>query len=397
VLLLVSLPFLPAVAGLGASSVRYSYEPRFTREVTGQFLRTPRGPVKLFAWSDPQGSYPSDALRVRSGDVGGLLVRAAAVDAPGSYRLYDLGRGGSVPLATVRRSPRTLSLAPARPLRPGRYAFVASHEGMFGGRDYDYLTVVGPGEATTVIDARPHARAPAVAGALLPLATALLALLFAARLLASWLRRPAAQKLLWTLGFALFAAAAASEALAHRHGWTPGLFRAYYLAGGVLTVAYLGAGSAWLLLPRRARDAMLGALVLATAAAAVAVLLAPVRSSLLVTASGRPPSNHALVGHVFLWAVLLNSFGTLSLVGGSLWSIVRRRRVRTNLWIGAGALVVALATGLSRTGDYSFVYAGQLIGLSLMFAGFSMPPPAPQRRAPAAKPAVAAAGVSPRR
>ena len=52
---------------------------------------------------------------------------------------------------------------------------------------------------------------------------------------------------------------------------------------------------------------------------------------------------------------------------------------RTNLWIGTGALVVALATGLSRTGDYSFVYAGELVGLSLMFAGFSLPPP--RRRA----------------
>src|SRR5439155_970906 len=61
-LLLVSLPFVAAVAGVGGSSVRYSLEPRLPREVTGQFLRTPQGPVKLFAWSDPQGTYPHDAL-----------------------------------------------------------------------------------------------------------------------------------------------------------------------------------------------------------------------------------------------------------------------------------------------------------------------------------------------
>jgi len=46
-LLLVCLPFVPAVAGVGSSSVRYSYQPRFTSEVTGQFLQTRRGPVKL--------------------------------------------------------------------------------------------------------------------------------------------------------------------------------------------------------------------------------------------------------------------------------------------------------------------------------------------------------------
>src|SRR5205085_674157 len=218
VLLLVSLPFLPAVAGIGSSAVRYSYEPRFTREVTGQFLVTARGPIKLFAWGDPQGSYPSDALRLRSGDVRSLLVRAAQVDAPGAYQLYDLERGGGVPLRVVRRSATVLSLEPARRLRPGRYAFVAAHEGMFGGRD------------------------------------------------------------------------------------------AYYLAGGVLTVAYLGAGSAWLLLPRRARDLMLGGLATATVAAASAVALAPVDAAKVVTApSSRPPANSALGGHAFLWAIGLNS------------------------------------------------------------------------------------------
>jgi hypothetical protein len=43
------------------------------------------------------------------------------------------------------------------------------------------------------------------------------------------------------------------------------------------------------------------------------------------------------------------------------------------MWIGSGALVVALATGLSRGGDYSFVYLGELVGISLMFAGFMLP------------------------
>src|SRR5207248_4289978 len=139
----------------------------------------------------------------------------------------------------------------------------------------------------------------------------------------------AAQKLFWGFGFTLFAMAAASEAVAFRHGWNVALFRVYYLAGGVLTVAYLGAGTAWLLLPKRRRDVMLGALLTATAAAIVAVLLAPVQAAALATsAAGQPPPNHVLGGHAFLWAVSLNSVGTLALIGGSLLSIVRRQRVR---------------------------------------------------------------------
>ena len=371
-LVLVSLPFVPAVAGVGGSSVRYSVEPRLTPEVTGQFLQTSRGPVKLFAWSDPQGAYPHDALRVRSSDVRALVARAAAVDDASAYRLFDLGRSGSVALTVVARTQTSLRLAPERPLRPGRYAFVATHEGMFGGRDYNYLTVVGPGVQPTAISVDDRRRAPAVADALLPVAAALLAFVFFARLTSSALRRPGGQKVLWALGFLFFAIAATAEALAHRAGWTPALFRTYYTAGGVLTVAYLGAGSAWLLLPRRARDVLLGALVLATAAAVTSVFLAPVDArALTATGTAHPPANGALGGHVFLWAIALNSFGTLFLVGGSLYSIARRQRVRVNAWIGLGALVVALATGMSRAGSYSFVYAGELVGIALMFCGFT--------------------------
>jgi hypothetical protein len=101
-LLLVTLPFVPAVAGIGGSTVRYTYQSGFTREVTGQFLATPRGTIKLFAWSDPQETFPADALRLHARDLLSLRVRAAAVDAPGAYRLFDLD-GNSMAL-TVRGS-----------------------------------------------------------------------------------------------------------------------------------------------------------------------------------------------------------------------------------------------------------------------------------------------------
>jgi hypothetical protein len=371
-LLLVSLPFVPALAGIGSSSVRYSYQSRLTPEVTGQFLSTPRGTVKLFSWGDPQGSYPRDALRLHASDVGALVVRAAAVDDPTAYRLFDLS-GGSVPLRVVRAMPTSLRLVPTGALQPGRYAFVATHEGMFGGRDYAYLTIVGAGEATTPIAAGGSTRVPAVADSLLPLAAALVALLFSGLLVASFARRPAGNKALWAAGFALFATATLAEAIAQRTGWRVGLFRAYYSTGAVLTVAYLGAGSAWLLLPRRARDMLAGALAAATVAAVVTVLLAPVDGGMLMrTPSGQPPANGALGGHVALWAIALNTFGTTFLLGGSLYSIVRRQRVRANAWIASGAAIVALATGLSRAGDYSFVYAGELVGIAVMFAGFKL-------------------------
>jgi hypothetical protein len=392
-LLLVTLPFVPAVAGIGGSSVKYAYQTGFTREVTGQFVGTPRGTIKLFAWRDPQETFPADALRLHARDLLALRVRAAAVDAPSAYRLFDLD-GNSMALTVRESSPRELILAPARPLQPGRYVFAASHEGMFGGRDFAYLRVVAPGEAVTAVSLRRNADVPAVADAVPPIAAALLAAAFALLLFRSLLRRTAGQKALWAFGFALFAVAAASEAAAQRAGWNPMLFRLYYIAGGVLTVAYLGAGSAWMLLPRRGRDLLVGGLAVATVAAVTTVLLAPVDVHGLAAAhSGQPPANGVLGGHAFLWAVVMNSVGTLLLVGGSLLSIARRQRVRANVWIATGALTVAAATGLSRTGDVSLVYLGELVGIALMFCGFTLPAPAPRRvheSEPAPTPAVAA-------
>jgi hypothetical protein len=391
-LMLVSLPLVPAVTGLGSHSPRYAYAGHLTREITGQFLRTARGTVKLFAWRDPQNPYPPDALRVHARDVRSLVFRAAAVDAAGAYRLYEVDSGRAVPLVVRARSPRSLALTPAGPLGAGRYLLAAEHEGMFGGKDFVYLRVVPPGAAVTPISVDSRTGAPTILNSLLPVAAALVAALFCALLLRSARRRPAGQKLLWAAGFALFAVAAASEALAQRAGWSDGLFRTYYLCGGVLTVAFLGAGSAWLHLPRRGRDAVAGALLVATVAAAVTVAIAPVHADVLAaTATGRPPPNGAIGGGAAAWAIALNSLGTLLLVGGVLRSVVRRQRVRSSLWIGGGAIVLALSTSMSRTGDYSLMYLGELIGIAAMFYGFVLPSIAGRVAATAPGPAPAPA------
>jgi hypothetical protein len=394
-LLLVALPLVPLVSGLGTKPLRYAYEARLGKEITGQFLRTPRGMVRLFDWRDPQSPYPADALRVHPSDVSGIVIHSAAVDRAGAYQLFDVDRGSAVPLAVRRRSHTALVLAPERPLRPARYLVVASHEGMFGDRDFVYLRVVAPGAAVTAIGGGSRTSVPAVAGALLPLGASLLAALFTILLLRSFRRRPAGEKLLWAGGFALFTVATASEAIAQGAGWTAPLFRVYYLCGGVLTVAWLGAGAAWLQLPRRRRDALAGGLVVATVAAALAVALAPVDAAALAHApSGGPPSNGALGGHAFLWAIALNSLGTVFLLGGSLYSAARGRRVAVNLWIAAGALVLAAATSMTRAGESSFVYAGELVGIALMFTGFRLAGAKPAAT-PAAARAPARAALAP--
>ncbi|HET9495341.1 MAG TPA: hypothetical protein VFR15_14015, partial [Chloroflexia bacterium] len=88
-----------------------------------------------------------------------------------------------------------------------------------------------------------------------------------------------------------------------------------------------------------------------------------------------------------------NIYGLVTLVGGALWSgylFWRKRimgnRVTGNILIAVGALVIGSASTLTRFGMGEYLYIGELIAATLMFAGFRLAgAPAPARApAPAA-------------
>ncbi len=218
----------------------------------------------------------------------------------------------------------------------------------------------------------------------IPVATALIAAAFAARLGGGALARPAAHRVWWALGFACFAAGAAAEAYGASYGWSPVTFRIYYLAGGVLAVGFLGLGAICLHARRDVTLVMTGAVLATAVAASVGVLSAGVDTALLAEGGLRPPPNEALTGHAFLYAIALNTVGTLALLAGIVRSIVRHERAFANLLIGAGVLVVASSGTLTRIGDaYGIVLAAQLAGLVMIYAGFELA----MQRAPLRRPA----------
>jgi hypothetical protein len=219
--------------------------------------------------------------------------------------------------------------------------------------------------------------------AALPLATALLAAALAARVAGSAVRRYQPAKIFWAVGLLLFGLAAAAEAYGAAGGWGSVAFKVYYLAGGCLTVAFLGVGAGWLALRRDWSLVLTGALVASTLGAAVTVLVGGTDPALLASASGHePPPNAAITGHAYLWAIGLNTVGSLLLIGVAIVSIVRRRRPRANILLLAGVALVALSGLLTRVGTYGFVYIGQMIGLVLLVAGFELATRASAARRP---------------
>ena len=114
--------------------------------------------------------------------------------------------------------------------------------------------------------------------------------------------------------------------------------------------------------------------------ALIAVFTAPVNGAGFH--AGLPISTQykALLGRgglMILLTILLNIYGTLTLIGGALWSagLFWRKRVLSNrmfgnIFIAVGALMPASAGAFISLGWGDWLYASELFGAALMFLGF---------------------------
>lgn len=215
---------------------------------------------------------------------------------------------------------------------------------------------------------------------LLPFLSTAITLLFA---LAVFQRYRAGRKrhsLMWGIGLLLYAAGTFAEAyLAVR--WSPAMLRVWYIAGAMLTAAWLGQGTVYLLVRKpRVADSLAAGLALVSAVAVVALLLAPLDGAgfrTQVPISTQYKTMLTRSGLVVLLTVLLNIYGTLTLVGGAAWSAwlfwrkrVLPNRVMGNLFIAGGALLPASAGTFIRMGWGDWLYVSELAGAALMFLGF---------------------------
>jgi hypothetical protein len=189
-------------------------------------------------------------------------------------------------------------------------------------------------------------------------------------------RRPALAA--WAVGLAIFAAAAACQAAGERGGFSPPIFRAFYLLGGVLGVIWLSMGTLLLLAPARVARTACVVLAAVTVVLAIDAAVVPVDAAALRTAAG--VLGTAAQGSLLqAGAVVLNIVGTLILVGGSAWSAYRLLRDRAgldraicNILLTAGALVIAAGFTAAKVAGGSLDTLGlyEAIGITLMFAGF---------------------------
>ncbi|MGH2707724.1 MAG: hypothetical protein ACRDJK_05470, partial [Actinomycetota bacterium] len=80
-----------------------------------------------------------------------------------------------------------------------------------------------------------------------PLGAALVSAVFAALVARQWHARRRPHQLTWSLALAAFAIASVAASIGLRQGWTPPIYRIFYLFGAIVNVPLLAAGTVYLL------------------------------------------------------------------------------------------------------------------------------------------------------
>ncbi len=219
---------------------------------------------------------------------------------------------------------------------------------------------------------------------ILPFFSTLVMFVFTAYVLQRYLVRRKLHFLFWGLGLAMFGIGSFSEAYLAL-SWNKWIFFSWYLFGAILTAAWIGHGTVYLL-ARKKRAHVLSVILLAGSAIAGILLLRAMPYLNVASFTTAEPISEQYReimppipdgGQVRLTTPFFNIYGLITLVGGALWSSYlfwRKRvlpnRVLGNVLIAIGALTIASASTLTRLGYGSVLYLGELLAATLMFSGF---------------------------
>jgi hypothetical protein len=197
--------------------------------------------------------------------------------------------------------------------------------------------------------------------AILAFGAALLTFRLAGLLAARWREQRRPFLLAWSAGLAAYALGAAAIAAGAAAGWNEGSFRAYYLFGGLLTAALLGAGSLLLVGVRIA-----GPIALVYVGLAVGVALAVPLESPVAGSSIPEAQEHLAFFPARLLAIVGNVAGSLALIVVAVKGF--RRRPIGNALLLAGFATAAAGSALAGLGAAETA-AFIAVGAGLLYAG----------------------------
>ncbi len=216
----------------------------------------------------------------------------------------------------------------------------------------------------------------------IPILSTIVTFAFVVAVLNRYRLRGGMHLLLWGVGLIFYGLGTLSETYM-AFAFSGLAIKVWYLAGAMLTAAWLGEGTVHLLIRKRGvANIMTGILTLVTLLAIFLVLSAPLTPAAASFNTQQPVSAQyqnilTRSGGIIALTILLNIYGTLTLIGGAIYSAFlfwRKRvlinRLLGNILIAAGALMPAMGGSFIKAGLPDWLYLSEFLGAIIMFVGF---------------------------
>jgi len=204
---------------------------------------------------------------------------------------------------------------------------------------------------------------------------------FVASVFSRYLRKRGTHLLLWSIGLALYGLGTLTEAIM-MFTFSPVALKIWYLSGAMLTAAWLGEGTVHLLVRKRnVAKTLTIVLTLVSLAAVVLIAVAPIAGGATFDTTKPVSAQYREIlvrnGWIIALTIILNIYGSITLIGGALYSVyifwrkrILRDRMIGNILIAIGALMPAMAGTLIKMGLADWLYLSELLGAVLMYLGF---------------------------
>ncbi len=213
--------------------------------------------------------------------------------------------------------------------------------------------------------------------AYIPIATTLFCIYFFSVIYPHWRAKPQALYLMWwTIGVVCYGIGTLVESIHTLYGWSPLIFKSWYIAGAFLGGVPLAQGTVYLLMPKALAHKMTAVLLVVLVISSALVIASPLDESLVT---------HKLQGNVLEWTFIraitpfVNIYAFIFLVGGALYSAARyfktvefKGRFWGNGLIALGGLLPGIGGTMAKFGQTYVLYVTELIGILLIFAGYSV-------------------------
>ena len=178
----------------------------------------------------------------------------------------------------------------------------------------------------------------------------------------------------WTVAVFMYTVATIALVSGLINGWNYINFGIFYFFGGITNVPAFGIGSAYLIFDDNKVNVITGLYVLFVLGAMFSIFTSGIPD--FSNIQGIPEGSQLYeISGPRMWAILGNSFGSISLVGIAAYSIYKFRRVdedlvTTNVLIVVGSFSPALSGVLLALGDSASKTLSLLVGMFLIYLGY---------------------------